>query len=130
MLQDMQGGADTTPPEIWVAQLPPDLTTEISILPESQVLGSISSEPISNLIILETPLSPQAIRDRYQTELIALGWEPLLLFSRFTTFGFSDSSAIFPMPDVFCQPTNQTGLFLFTTSNRSQTTTVRLSALY
>jgi hypothetical protein len=82
-------------PQLLVGQLPENLPVALPIPPNSRVLGSLIRGPQSLQVLLDVPLSEEEIRNFYQTELTAAGWEVPEMPRGFHEGGFVHSMPIY-----------------------------------
>lgn len=114
------------PYQLWLEQLPPLLSDEITIPSETTLLGGASAAD-TGTAILETSLHPQTIRTFYREFLTTAGW---LVYERVSpSDGFAfEASASYPysLYDVFCQPDEGAEILLSALPRPNGLTTIRL----
>ncbi|MEO0538360.1 MAG: hypothetical protein AAF215_31420 [Cyanobacteria bacterium P01_A01_bin.123] len=124
ILRDRWRVADGEPLELWLDQLPPNLSSEFQLPPEAVVLGGVSYGS-RETGILETALPAQTFRNGYRAELAAAGWQVPDIW-QLTTIGRVFETSITFIPDLFCQSDSVDQITLFTRPGQDNSTTVYL----
>ena len=114
------------PQQLWLEQLPPLLSAEIKIPPETTLLGGASTAD-TGTAILETSLHPQTIRTFYRDFLTTTGWLVYERMSLADGFAFEASASYSnSIYDVFCQPEEGAEIVLSVLPRPNDLTTIRL----
>ena len=112
------------PYQLWLEQLPPALSDQLPIPSETTILGGASTAH-TGTAILETSLHPQTVRTFYRESLTTAGWQAPKIWLPFHGFAFAGFHNL--LPQVFCQPEEETEIMLQALPRPNDLTTIRLS---